>query len=82
MYKLGVVIYTKENCSFCKQAKAELVERNWDYEEKNIDADPTLKEELKSQLPEVKTVPQIWVRGKYVGGYTELMQYFEEHLGW
>jgi glutaredoxin len=61
-----------------------MVAKNIDYEEYMLDVygrdDRALAhfqhwatlEELLEKAPGVKTVPQIWLDEKYVGGYTEL----------
>jgi glutaredoxin len=35
------------------------------------------KEQLKSILPDVKTVPQIWWHGKHIGGYEDFASEIE-----
>ena len=34
------------------------------------------KETLLEKAPHAKTVPQIWLEGSYIGGYTELAAFF------
>ena len=34
------------------------------------------KEDLLKVVPNAKTVPQIFIEDRYIGGYTELMEYF------
>ena len=36
------------------------------------------EDDLLKVAPEAKTVPQIFIRGKHIGGYNDLMTYFEE----
>jgi len=67
------VIYTKDNCKFCVQAKAVMNRRGIAYEEKKIQSDSD-REELLNLLPHIKTLPQIFISGVYVGGATELQQ--------
>ena len=66
-------LYTKPSCSYCVKAKELLNERQIPYTEKVIGQDAT-KEELLSILPNAKTVPQIWVDKKHIGGYTDLYE--------
>jgi len=66
-----VEIYTKHNCAFCLRAKALLGKKGVPYQE--IDAEG--KDELRVWLAEVtgqKTVPQVFVDGRSVGGYAEI----------
>ena len=81
---MKAVIYTRDNCIFCTRAKTLLASRNIPYKELLIDTqgrdDRMLTEnqswvsrdQLLQARPGVKTVPQIWIDGEYIGGYTEL----------
>ena len=76
------VIYSKPNCPYCDKAKALLNKTQIEYQEIVIGIDITLEKlfeefELNGQ-PQPKSAPQIILHGKYVGGYSELQQYFEE----
>ena len=62
-----VKIITKENCPFCVEAKNLLAQMGVRYEE-------TKREEV-TDFP-FKTVPQIWIDDKHIGGYSELSSYF------
>ena len=66
-----VLIYTTEICPYCERAKNLLKRKNVSYEEKRIDLDPSLREEmiLRSQR---KTVPQIFIDDFHVGGCDDL----------
>ena len=72
------IIWSKDNCPYCTKAKAVLDNRNIVYEERNISKDWT-KEQLLEEVPNAKTVPQIFLWGKYVGGYDSLLEYIENH---
>jgi glutaredoxin-related protein len=72
------IIWTKENCSYCTKAKELLLSKDINFEERNISKEWT-KEQLLESVPEAKTVPQIFLWGKYVGGYDSLLQYIEDH---
>ena len=73
-YKMKAIIWSTPTCSFCKNAKAELIKRGIEFEERIIGVDWT-KEQLQEVVPNARTVPQIFLDGVYVGGYTELMNY-------
>lgn len=64
-----VVIYTYLTCGFCIMAKDLLEKNKIKYIEKVI----TRKEvqELSKKTKSL-TVPQIFIDGKFIGGYTEL----------
>ena len=66
-----VVIWSKYNCNFCDQAKALLSQKGIPFEEKKI-GDGYTREELLEAVPNARTVPQIFIDGVLIGGFTEL----------
>jgi len=68
-----VIVYAKEFCPFCKYAKALLRSKGVDFEEIDIGIDEALQEKI-WQLSGRKTVPQIFVDGRPVGGFEELRE--------
>lgn len=72
------IIWSKDNCPYCTKAKILLDNRNIPYEERNISKDWT-KESLLEAVPDARTVPQIFLWGKYIGGYDSLLEYIENH---
>jgi glutaredoxin len=77
---MSAVVWSKDNCTFCDQAKALLEQRNIAYEEKKIGNGYT-QEQLLEAVPTATTVPQIFVNKNYIGGFTELRRYIEETAG-
>ena len=75
---LKAVIWTRDHCSYCSKAKKELMLRGYEIEERNIWGTEWSKADLQKLIPDVKTVPQIFIYNKLIGGYNELMTYFEE----
>jgi glutaredoxin len=78
----GNVVFGKETCPYCLKAKALMKSHGIDYEYKNVIKDSAA---LYRMVPQVKkiigektpvTLPQIWLEGKYIGGYEDL----EKHL--
>lgn len=67
----NVVVWSKYHCPYCDQARNLLNQRGIKFEERKI-GDGYTKEELLEAVPTAKTVPQIIIDGKLVGGYTEL----------
>ena len=66
-----IQIYSKKNCPFCVRAKALLDRKGFPYEE--IDAEG--QDELRFWLAETsgqKTVPQIFVDGRPLGGFSDI----------
>ena len=74
---LKATVWTRNDCLYCSLAKKELHNRKYQIDQRNITS-LWSKEDLLKVVPNAKTVPQIFIRGKYIGGYDELMTYFEE----
>jgi glutaredoxin len=77
---MKAIVWSKDNCAYCDQAKALLEQRNIAYEEKKIGYGYT-REDLLEAVPTARTVPQIFVNNNHVGGFTELRQYIEQTAG-
>jgi glutaredoxin 3 len=65
------VVWSKNNCPFCVQAKNLLDMKGIAYEERNIEEDWT-KEQLLAAVPTARALPQVFVDDEHVGGYNEL----------
>ena len=59
--------------SGCALASQLLKYNNIEYEEKNI-ADGHKIQDLLALVPNAKTMPQIWLDDKHIGGYKELQE--------
>jgi glutaredoxin len=73
---MKITIYSKNKCSFCEQAKSLLTGKNISYRELDVTR-PEVLDQLLELVPEAKTVPQIFIEGTYIGGYTELVEYLK-----
>ena len=65
-----VVIYTTSYCPYCTAAKALLRSKNVRFEEIDVTDDPAGRSEME-KLSERRTVPQIFIDGKPIGGYDD-----------
>ena len=72
---MKAVIWSKDNCQYCIKAKTLLDLKGVQYEERKIGAGWT-REQLLEAVPTARTVPQIFLDGTYVGGFTELEKKF------
>lgn len=72
---MKAVVWSKYHCPFCDQAKALLTQRGIEFEERKI-GDGYEKEDLLEAVPGARTVPQIFLDDKLIGGFTELKAYF------
>ena len=61
-------------CGYCIAAKEEFESREWKYTSHNIKHTDN-HNNLKELLPNVKTVPQIWIENEHIGGYDELKEW-------
>ena len=73
---MKAIVWTKYHCPYCDQAKALLKQKGIPFEERKI-GDGYTKEALLEAVPGARTVPQIFINGQLVGGFTELRKLFE-----
>ena len=73
---MKAVVWSKDSCSFCVQAKGLLKQKGIEFEERNINQDWT-REQLLEAVPNARTLPQIFVDDKLVGGFTELRKHLQ-----
>ena len=71
---MKAVVWSKNQCPFCVQAKALLESRGIEFEERNVSTDWT-KEQLLESVPTARTLPQIFLDDNYIGGFTELRKH-------
>lgn len=65
------IIYTKDNCTYCDQAKSLLESKGIPFETKKLGKDIT-RDELIARIPSARTMPQIMLGDKLIGGFNEL----------
>jgi glutaredoxin 3 len=68
---MKAIVWSKDACPYCVQAKALLESRGIKYEERNITQDWT-KQQLLEAVPTARTLPQIFLDDQHVGGFQEL----------
>ncbi|MEJ2180421.1 MAG: glutaredoxin domain-containing protein [Gammaproteobacteria bacterium] len=69
-----VKVYSTGTCPICDKAKNLLTKWNIPYEEFRIDQDKDALKEMLLVSSGAKTVPQITIDGKWVGGFSELTE--------
>jgi len=67
-----ITIFTSTYCAYCTAAKNLLESRDYKYEEINMAGDQELMLEIMKKSGQ-RTVPQIFVGEKSIGGYQELL---------
>lgn len=65
------IVWSQTNCPACNQAKTLLDLKGISYEVKMLGENAT-KQELLEAVPDARSVPQIFLDGKYVGGLDAL----------
>ncbi|MFS1427140.1 glutaredoxin domain-containing protein [Vibrio splendidus] len=78
---MSTIVYSKEKCPFCVKAIALLEEKGVSFTVLKIGVEVT-KEEMVERIlldtgVEVTTVPQIFLDGVYIGGFTDLEQHYQ-----
>ena len=68
---MKAIVWSKNQCPYCTQAKALLESRGIDFEERNIE-DGWDKEDLLAAVPTARTLPQVFLDEELVGGFNEL----------
>jgi glutaredoxin 3 len=76
---MRATVWSKYHCPYCDQAKALLHQKGIPFEEKKI-GDGYTKEELLEAVPTARTVPQIFLDGELIGGFTELKAKLTESI--
>jgi glutaredoxin-like protein len=66
-----VAIFTREGCSYCTKAKALLKNLGYDYAE--VPLDHRIRTKVIGAVTGKGTVPQVFINGRYIGGYEELL---------
>ena len=73
---MKAILWSKYHCPNCDQAHALLKSKGYQIEERKI-GDGYSKEELLEEVPNARSVPQIFIEGAHVGGINELKEYLK-----
>ena len=69
-----VTVYSTAHCPFCTRAKTMLEKWGIAFDEVRIDTDSAAKREFMKVTNGARSVPQIVIDGKVVGGFDELTE--------
>ena len=72
---MKAIVWSKNACPFCDQAKKLLGSKGIEFEERNLSAEKWTKEQLLEAVPTARTLPQIFLDDNYIGGFTELRKH-------
>ncbi|WBU53473.1 glutaredoxin 3 [Paracoccus sp. SCSIO 75233] len=67
-----IEIYTTPTCPYCIAAKKLLQSKNAAYAETDVSRDPSLREAMMKRAGGRRSVPQIFIDGKHIGGSDDL----------
>lgn len=68
----NIEIYISFTCPFCHRAKALLKQKGVDFTEHNVTLGGALKAEMIKRANGARTVPQIFIDDKHIGGCDDL----------
>jgi len=71
-------VYGTETCIYCVKTKNELNLRGIPFDFININEIGKTAAEVTGRP--VTSVPQIYIEGEYIGGFTQMMKYFENEI--
>ena len=69
-----VTVYSTGACPYCTKAKQLLQKWNVPFDEVRVDVDKSKLREFAQVTNGARTVPQIVIDGKCIGGFTELTE--------
>jgi glutaredoxin 3 len=69
----AVTLYMSEWCPFCQRARSLLTQKKVAFREINVEDEPKFREEMIARSNR-RTVPQIFIGDRHVGGCDDLFQ--------
>ena len=73
-----ITIYSATWCGPCKMAKKFLTENGFSFNDIDIEENNITREEM-AAMTKGTTVPQIIINDIPIGGFEDLLQYFQKH---
>lgn len=67
-----VIVYSSPFCGYCGAAKRLLTQKGAPFTEIDVMFDPERKAEMLERSGGRRTVPQIFIDGRHIGGYDDL----------
>ena len=67
-----IEIYSKQNCPYCDHAKRLFDQKGVKYTEIHVDKDPARLEEMLTRAAGRRTVPEIFIDNRLIGGFDDL----------
>ena len=76
---MNIRVYSKDNCVWCDRAKNLLASVNLSYEEIDLSDDNERQAFYKKVGEGISTVPQIYINDQRIGGFPQLVTWFEDN---
>ena len=73
MTQAVVTVYVSDWCPYCERAKGLLSQKNVVFSEINVEDEPKFREEMMARSQR-RTVPQIFIGEKHIGGCDDLFE--------
>jgi glutaredoxin 3 len=67
-----ILVYSTPFCGYCAAAKRLLTAKGAEYTEIDVMMDPGRRQEMLAKSGGRRTVPQIFIDGRHIGGFDEL----------
>jgi len=68
----NIEVYSGDFCPYCVRAKALLKKKGLEFSEYNVRKDIKRQAEMSERAPGARTIPQIFINNRHVGGCDEL----------
>ena len=69
-----VTLYATPFCGYCMAARRLLADKGVAFEEIDLSAEPARRAEMIARTSGARTVPQIFVDGEHLGGFSEIWE--------
>ncbi len=67
-----IEVYSGDFCPYCMKAKSLLKKKGLEFSEYNIKRDMKRQAEMAERAPGTRTIPQIFINNRHVGGCDDL----------
>ena len=68
------IVWSQDNCAYCDRAKKLLASKEYHVQERNISSGTWSKADLVRAVPGARSVPQIFIGDRYIGGFDDLVK--------
>jgi len=67
-----IELYSGNHCPYCLRAKSLLKQRDLAFVEYDVQAEPEKRDEMLRRTNGARTIPQIFINDRHVGGFDDL----------